>query len=182
MRRPRKDRGRSGIRIFRSDGIGKSTDFYVVQDGYITRASGFDDRGRILFEERRFLSQVLKPDLTWSNWLFPFDRMAEVFRVTQTHRTFSEANDVVVPAGHFSNCIRIETEAVYRDSSSQEAEARRIRYLDWYAPNVGLVKTLVLESGFFGSEIARVDLISFVESQVKPASHWDKEQSIPKRH
>lgn len=152
----------------------------MIEGGYITRASDLDDHGRILFEERRFLPQVLKPDLTWSNSLFPFDRMPEAFRVTQTHRTFSEADEVAVPAGHFSHCIRIETEAVYRDSSSKEDGARRLRYLDWYAPNVGLVKTLVLESGFFGSEIARVELLSFVDSQVKGAPRWSKAESTPK--
>jgi hypothetical protein len=58
---------------------------------------------------------------------------------------------------------------------------RRLRYLDWYAPNVGLVKTLVLESGFFGSETARVELLSFVDSHVKAASHWSKGESTHTR-
>jgi hypothetical protein len=70
---------------------------------------------------------------------------------------------------HFSNCIRIETEAVYSDSSSKQDGVRKLRYLDWYAPNVGLVKT----SGLFGSETARVELLSFVDSQVKPGDQHE---------
>jgi hypothetical protein len=89
----------------------------------------------------------------------------EGFHITQTHWTSLEAGIVQVPAGHYSNCIRIETEAVYKDDSSNDAGTRRLRYVDWYAPNVGLVKTLVLESGFFGTEIGRVELISFGDSR-----------------
>jgi hypothetical protein len=152
-----------------SNGKGKSTIFYVVEDGYVSRVFGLGDRSQILFQERGFLPRLLKPDLTWSNSLFPFGRLPEGFYVIQNHRTSLEAGVVLVPAGHFSNCIRIETEAVYSDSSSKQV--RKLRYLDWYAPNVGLVKTLVLKSGFFGSETARVELLSFVDSQVKAASH-----------
>jgi hypothetical protein len=154
-----------------SDGKGKSTIFYVVEDGYVSRVFGLGDRSQILFQERGFLPRLLKPDLTWSNSLFPFDRLPERFYVTENHRSSLEAGVVLVPAGHFSNCIRIETEAVYSDSSSKQDGVRKLRYLDWYAPNVGLVKSLVLKSGFFGSETARVELLSFVDSQVKAASH-----------
>jgi hypothetical protein len=158
-------------------GASKSPMLYVSEDGYINRVSGPDGRSWIVFEERGFLPQLLKPGLTWSNTLFPFGNLPGAFHAVQRHRSFFEAGDVVVPAGHFPGCIRIETEAVYRHSSSKEEGARRLRYLDWYAPNVGLVKTLVLQSGFFGSEIARVELLSFVDSRVKVASHWSKTES-----
>jgi hypothetical protein len=158
-------------------GASKSPMLYVSEGGYINRVSSLDGPTWIVFEERSFLPQLLKPGLTWSNTLFPFGNLPGTFHAEQRHRSFSEADDVVVPAGHFSGCIRIETEAVYRDSSSKEDGARRLRYLDWYAPNVGLVKTLVLQSGFFGSEIARVELLSFVDSRVKVASHRSKTES-----
>src|ERR1700758_1402923 len=48
----------------------------------------------------------------------------------------------------------------------------------------GLVRTqrrlgqeAALVDEFFGSEIARVELLSFVDSQVKPASHWSEAES-----
>jgi hypothetical protein len=71
---------------------------------------------------------------------------------------------VQVPAGHYSNCIRIETEAVYKNDLSHNAGIRRLRYIDWYAPNVGLIKTVVSESGFFGAQIGSVELLSFSDS------------------
>jgi hypothetical protein len=147
---------------FGSDGEKDLTILYMVEDGYVTRLFGSGDRRHFLSQEQGFLPRLLKPDLTWSNSLFP---IGPFFHITQTHRTSLEAGVVLVPAGHYSNCIRIETEAVYKDDSSNDAGTRRLRYVDWYAPNVGLLKTLVLESGFFGTEIGRVELLSFGDSR-----------------
>ena len=164
-----------------SDGKGNFTIRYTVENGYITRSFRFGDPEQILFEERRFLPRLLEPDLTWSNSYFPFGHLPEAFHLTQTHRTFLEPAVVQVPAGDFSNCIRIETETLYAANSYDSHQARgnrRLRYVDWYAPNVGLTKTLLLESGFFGKEIARVELLSFGDSQnsynlKKAANHAD---------
>jgi hypothetical protein len=132
----------------------------------VTRAFGIDDHSHALFQERGFLPRLLKPDLSWSNSLFSFGHRPDEFHLTQTHRTSSETGVVLVPAGHYSHCIRIETEAVYENnSSSEKCGARRLEYVDWYAPNVGLIKTLVFESGFFGPELARVELLNFVDSR-----------------
>jgi hypothetical protein len=151
---------------FGSDENGDVMIVYTVAGGYVTRTFGLDNRNQALFEEGRFLPRQLKPDLSWSNSLFPLGHRPGVFHITQTHRTSSEADVVLVPAGHYSHCIRIETEAVYEDNScSKKCGARRLRYLDWYAPNVGLIKTLVFKSGFFGSELARVELLNFVGSR-----------------
>lgn len=155
-------------------GAGKSTIIYLAQRGYITRLLSTGDNGWTPFEEREFLPQLLKPDLTWSNSLRPFERAPESFHVTQTHRTFLESKVVAVPAGYFSGCIRIETAALYQDDASKMIRPRRVRYIDWYAPDVGLVKTLVLKPGFFGSEIARVELVNFANSRIKTATHLSK--------
>lgn len=155
-------------------GTGKSTITYVAEHGYITRSLSIGDNGWTAFEEREFLPQLLKPDLTWSNSLRPFESEPESFHVTQTHRTFLESEVVAVPAGRFSRCIRIETDALYQDDASKMISPRRVRYIDWYAPDVGLVKTLVMEPGFFGSEIARVELVNFANSQIKTAAHLSK--------
>ena len=155
-------------------GTGKSTIVYLAQRGYITRLLSMGDNSWIPFEEHEFLPQLLKPDLTWSNSLRPFELVDESFHVTQTHRTFLESDVVAVPAGHFSRCIRIETDALYQDDNSKTIRPRRIRYIDWYAPDVGLVKTLVLKPGFFGSEIARIELVNFANSQLKTAAQRSK--------
>lgn len=155
------------------DGTGASTNIYVVEGGYITRAS----------TERQFLPRLLKPDLTWSNSLFPFGDLANPFQVLQKHHTFLEPDEVVVPAGRFSGCIRIETDAVYQRKSLEHNGSQQFRYLDWYAPNVGLVKTLFLmKSGFFGfeTEISRLELLKFAESPVLVTSRSPKaEASMP---
>jgi hypothetical protein len=145
--------------------------FYKVENGYMTRIFDFGGRGEIQFRERAFLPRLLKPDLTWSNWTVPFGPFPEGFHLKQTHHTSLETAVVTVPAGKFSNCIRIETEVAFKGNLSQGVRARRLRYLDWYAPNVGLIRTLVFENGFFGAEIARVELLSFGDSPVKAVSH-----------
>jgi hypothetical protein len=56
------------------------------------------------------------------------------------------------PAGHDSSCIRIDTEGVFKDDTYHNVRVGRLRYVDWYVPNVGSIKTVVSESGFFGAE------------------------------
>jgi hypothetical protein len=147
-----------------SDGESDLTIRYKVEDGYVTRLLSLRDGRRILSQELGFLPRLLEPDLTWSNSLSPVGEFVDGFHITQTHRTYLESDIVVVPAGHYSNCIRIETEAVYKNDLSHNAGIRRLRYTDWYAPNVGLIKTVVSESGFFGAQIGNVELLSFSNS------------------
>jgi hypothetical protein len=131
---------------------------YFAESGYFTRQSQVGKSVRFFPAERRFLPQLLKPNLTWSNTLVPFDQ--DMFYVTQTHRTFFDTKTIEVPAGHFSGCIRIETAALYQ-SSSENNHPLNLKYVDWYAPHVGLVKTVVEQDGFLGSELARVELLNF---------------------
>jgi hypothetical protein len=147
------------------------TILYSVENGYVTRIFDFGSSTGVQFRERRFLPRLLKPDLTWSNSAFPFGSFREGFHLAQTHRTALETDLVVVPAGSFSNCIRIETQVSFEGNLSQHIRPRRLKYLDWYAPGVGLVKTVVLENGYFGDEVARVELLSFGDSPVKTVSN-----------
>jgi hypothetical protein len=153
-----------------SSGENNLTILYKVENGYVTRIFDFGDSSGVQFRERGFLPRQLKPDITWSNSAFPFGRFPEGLRLAQTHRTALETDLVVVPAGSFSNCIRIDTQVSYHGSFSERLRPRRLKYLDWYAPNVGLIKTVVLESGYFGDEVARVELLSFGDSPVKAVS------------
>src|SRR6202022_4197921 len=140
----------------------ESTFLYVMEDGYLSRVSSVGVPAWASYE-RRFLPQYLRPGLTWTNTLFPFGRFPAAFHVTQTHRTFLEAGDVVVLAGRFSGCIRIETDAVY--GPPRKDGVLHLKYVDWYAPNVGLVKTRVLKSRWFSdSEVARLELLTFADS------------------
>jgi hypothetical protein len=147
-----------------------SSIIYFPQDGYLTRQSSFDKAAQVTLAERAFLPQLLKPDLTWSNSLTLFEQEPTMFHVVQTHRSYFDSGTVVVPAGSFSGCIRVKTEALYQTTSSPSEFPLRLTYLDWYAPRIGLVKTLVEQSGFFGAEVARVELLNFGYSQPKSAT------------
>jgi len=137
-----------------------STTSYAVEDGYLTRRT-LDTTSSPLLSEPKFLPRLLRPGVSWSNTLFPFDRSPQGFRIAQSHETFFEIGEVIVPAGHFAGCIRIETKAAYLSGPSSAHELRRLVYEDWYAPNVGLIKTVVLKRSFFRHEIARLELIGF---------------------
>src|SRR5712664_3238634 len=128
--------------------------------------------------ERRFLPQFLKPGLTWTNTLFPFGRFPGAFYIMQTHRTFLEAGDVVVPAGRFSGCMRIETDAVY--GPPRKDGVLHHEYVDWYAPNIGLVKTRVLKRRWFSdAEVARLELVTFADSSTGGATRLSNGASAP---
>jgi len=155
----------------------ESTFLYVMEDGYLSRVSSVGVPAWASYE-RRFLPQYLRPGLTWTNTLFPFGRFPAAFHVTQTHRTFLEAGDVVVPAGRFSGCIRIETDAVY--GPPRKDGVLHLKYVDWYAPNVGLVKTRVLKSRWFSdSEVARLELLTFADSSAGGATRLSNAVSAP---
>jgi hypothetical protein len=146
---------------------------YVVDNGYISRSARLGGPTAIRLNEHDFLPQYMWPDLTWSNTLSPFEQMpGDVLTIIQTHRSFLEGSEVVVPAGRFSTCIRIETESSYRSLAGTDDK----RYFtDWYAPDVGLVKTLVLNGGPKGEEMARIELLRFWKSVT--AVHHSSERS-----
>src|SRR5262249_33330804 len=92
---------------------------YIIKNGYWTRLSGLDYSkddieapvwGRS--EEGEFMPAILTPGINWNSQIYPFGHMPGSFYIRQLHHTFFEPTDVVVPAGHFAGCIRIETEAL----------------------------------------------------------------------
>jgi len=143
---------------------------YVTRNGYLTRLSGLDYSKRDIqapawgrSEEGSFIPTRLTPDLNWSSKIFPFGHMSGAFDINQTHRSYLESDDVIVPAGHFSGCIRIETLAVYEGGSyAKVGKTMRLTYEDWYAPNVGLIKTLAVEGPPGGPEMESVELLKYL--------------------
>ncbi|MGH7986435.1 MAG: hypothetical protein ACREQX_09140 [Candidatus Binataceae bacterium] len=142
---------------------------YVTKNGYLTRLSGLDYKKNSIeapawgrSEDGMFLPQRLTPNLIWKNTIFPFGHMPGSFDIKQTHRSYFEAGEVVVPAGHFSNCIRIETQAQYEGGTYAKMKANmRLIYKDWYAPHVGLIKTVASEDRPNGREMEQVQLLRF---------------------
>lgn len=148
---------------------------YYAKDGYIARLSALDyDQKKIQApswgrsEEAQFLPLRLTPNLTWSNVIFPYGHLSGAFQITQSHRTFAETKQIETPAGRFSGCIRIETEAKYEGGAyARKDKQLKLAYIDWYAPDVGLIKTVALEGGPSGPEMERVELVKF---SVTPAA------------
>jgi hypothetical protein len=150
---------------------------YTQKGGYLTRLSGLDyvkDKiqppawGRSVEED--FLPERLTPDANWENKLFPYGKLPGGFDVAQSHRSFTEGRTVAVPAGRYAGCIRIETLAQYEGGAyAKERGLMKLAYEDWYAPNVGLVRTIAYEGGPSGPEMERVELIRF-DSGIKSSN------------
>lgn len=142
---------------------------YYAKDGYIARLSALNYYQKKIqapswgrSEEAQFLPVRLTPNLAWKNVIFPYGNLSGAFDITQSHRTFAESRRIVTPAGGFRGCIRVETQAKY-EGGAYAAKDRHLKltYIDWYAPGVGLIKTVALEGGPTGSEMEKVELVNF---------------------
>jgi hypothetical protein len=139
---------------------------YYAENGYLSRVSPLHyDREKIdgssfgRSEEARFLPLHLMPNMIWNGGTYPYAGLFGSF-FGQTHRTFAENKLIEVPAGRFSGCIRVETQTTRKDTDGGRRDFQ-LSYIDWYAPSVGLVKTLALEGGTEGLEMERVELLRF---------------------
>jgi hypothetical protein len=153
---------------------------YITKDGYLNRLSGLEYAkeadieapvwGRS--EDGAFLPARLTPQLTWNSKILPFGHLDGAFDINQQHRSSFETEEVVVPAGRFSDCMRIDTSAVYEGGNYSKVHKKmELTYRDWYAPHVGLVRTVALEGGPDGPEMERVELIKYAQSPVAAASN-----------
>ena len=150
---------------------------YITKNGYWTRLSGLDYSKEDIeapawgrSEEGEFMPATLLPGINWKSQIFPFGHLPGSFDIRQLHHTFFEPADVVVPAGHFAGCMRIETEAFYEGGSyAKLRKPLSLVYEDYYAPHVGLVKTLALEGTTHGPEVERVELIRFITPNMSNA-------------
>jgi hypothetical protein len=141
--------------------------YFRSADGYLSRISSLDYKGDEIIPspwggspEDRFLPIHLQAGRKWDNVFFPLLQQKGNPYIAQHHRTFAESNAVWVLAGGFRGCLRVETDADY-DGGVWKGRGMKLHYVDWYAPNVGLVKSLALEGGPGGSEIERVELMKY---------------------
>jgi hypothetical protein len=147
---------------------------YIVERGFLTRVTNLGGTFGVQVVEDSFLPRYLGPDRIWSSSTH-FDSSSthfDILKITENHRSFFENDEVVSPAGSFSQCIRVETETSYDGppGTGSNADIRGKRYfIDWYAPDIGLVKTLVLVGGQNGREIARIELLRFAKFGVTAA-------------
>jgi hypothetical protein len=163
--------------FYNLDRAGLRPIIYLNGDGYLSRLSGLDYVDHQIkppawgrSEEKNFLPEHLTPDREWQNTLFPYGKLPGGFDVAQSHHSVVETDGVTTPAGHFENCIRIDTQAKYEGGAyAQQKQSLKLTYVDWYAPNVGLVKTVAYQGGPGGPVMEQVELLRFVPND-QPAA------------
>src|SRR5689334_1998964 len=99
---------------------------YIVERGFLTRVTNLGGTFGVQVVEDSFLPRYLGPDRIWSSSTHfdsssthfdssstHFDSSSthfDILKITENHRSFFENDEVVSPAGSFSQCIRVETE------------------------------------------------------------------------
>ncbi|MGA6970786.1 MAG: hypothetical protein WBY93_04085 [Candidatus Binatus sp.] len=139
---------------------------YYSNQGYLNRLSGLEYVGEqiefppfTLSIEHQFLPINMRPSESWNGPIEPYGGMPKAPTISQSHRSFAESQEVVTQAGHFKDCLRIETEA--RFSGGAYEQPMLLNYREWYARGVGLVKSLATKDGFQGDPIESVELLKF---------------------
>lgn len=77
-------------------------------------------------------------------------------------RAASTDASVTVPAGTFDGCLLVDTTISPSAERSESGEAAHdfFHYLDWYAPGIGLVKSIAT-SGSEAEPVSTIELVSF---------------------
>ena len=143
---------------------------YCHKDGYLFRALSLEYDGREIRDiglgssEERFLPDGLRSDLSWDSVTTAYNLGGgTTYGVHQTHRTVLEAVPINVPAGWFNGCVRVETVALHQGQHEGKYDGDPIvwYYTDWYAPNVGLIRTTQSTRPDGGPPTAQIELVSY---------------------
>jgi len=142
---------------------------YCAEGGFLHRVMSLEYRGGALEDnglrsgEVKFLPTDLTHIHAWEGRTNAY-RLSDGsgFDVEQYHQVASDPERVVVPAGEFPHCVRVETTAVHSaiGADGEPIGPRFVYYYsDWYAPGVGLVKT---EQRNPGAEVlATIELVTY---------------------
>lgn len=124
---------------------------YCTEGGFLHRVMSLEYRGEALEDnglrsgELKFLPVNLAQTETWEGLTNAYSLPdGSGFEVRQLHQVFRQTEPIVVPAGTFTGCARVETTAIHSATGPDGAPVGpRIVYYysDWYAPGVGLVRT-----------------------------------------
>jgi hypothetical protein len=145
---------------------------YCTESGFLHRIMSLEYRGETLEDnglrsgELKFLPTDLRHADAWEGLTNAYHLPdGSGFEVQQLHHVRPEPERVVVPAGVFPRCVRVETTAIHSavDVGGARTGPRVIYYYsDWYAPGVGLVKT---EQRTTDAElVATIELVRYVVS------------------
>jgi hypothetical protein len=142
---------------------------YCIEDGFLHRVMSLEYKGETLEDnglrsgELKFLPMDLPRAGAWEGITNAY-RLPDGsgFEVEQLHRVVPTPERVVVPAGDFAGCVRVETTAIHSavsDSGVHTGPRVVYYYSDWYAPGVGLVKTQ--QRGTDDAVLATIELIRY---------------------
>ena len=142
---------------------------YCSEGGFLHRVMSLEYRGDALQDnglhsgELRFLPRDLRGTPSWEGRTNAY-RLSDGsgFDVQQLHQVIPEAEPVQVPAGAFAQCLRVDTTAVHSAIGVDGAPVGPrfvFYYSDWYAPNVGLVRTE--QRDVRGETLATIELIRY---------------------
>jgi len=143
---------------------------YYRENGFLYRAMSLEYRDGELQDiglgssEERFLPDQPTADSTWESRTTAYKLgVQESYGVTQHHRAALDPDTITVPAGSFSRCLRVDTVAVHRGKREGKDDDRPVilYYADWYAPNVGLVRTLQWSRPDGGPPLAKIELVAY---------------------
>jgi len=143
---------------------------YCRIDGFLYRALSLEYRGGEVREiglgsnEERFLPDGFGADVAWDSVTTAYDLGGgNGYGVQQTHWVVPDAGAVDVPAGRFTGCVRVETVALHtgRHDGVNDGEPVVLYYSDWYAPNVGLIRTLESNRPDGGPPLAQFELLAY---------------------
>jgi hypothetical protein len=144
---------------------------YCRKDGFLYRALSLEYAGGEVREiglgsaEERFLPDSLVTNAAWESVTTAYDLGGGTgYGVRQRHNAVREARPVEVPAGRFSGCVRVETVAIHggRHEGRNESNPIVLYYADWYAPNIGLVRTIQSDRPWQqGQALAEIELLAY---------------------
>jgi hypothetical protein len=134
---------------------------FFSQNGYIVRVSALvHSRDQITegpfgaVSDDKFLPARLLDQQSWDDELWPFGHWEVPLKAQINAHTHGETEDIVVPAGRFHQCIRIESIVSY-SGGLYEGRHLHLTFIDWYAPSVGLVQSVVHSGNSDGTVISR---------------------------
>jgi hypothetical protein len=143
---------------------------FFRQNGYIVRVSALmRARDQITVgpfgavNDIKFLPARLLDRQSWDDELWPLGHLpipSRPLKIKINAHTQGETEDIVVPAGRFHQCIRIES-YVFFSGGLYEGLNLRLTFIDWYAPSVGLVQSVVHSGNSDGTIISRRVLQAF---------------------
>ncbi len=143
---------------------------YCHNGGFLNRALSLEYQGNEVRElglgagEERFLPEGLGGGVAWDSLTTAYDLGGgNGYRIRQTHHAQLDPDSVEVPAGRFSGCVRVDTVAVQGNQRDgvDEGEPVVLYYSDWYAANVGLVRTLQSNRPDGGPPVAKIELLAY---------------------